>query len=256
MVAIEAQGGSVFDPIIIYVLVVIFFATLIRSTLGFGEALIAVPLLAVRLPITVAAPLAVLVSIVIAGVIVVQDWQHVQLRSAMGLIFASLPGIPLGVWLLAKGNEHTVKFLLGILIIGFSIYSLTAERTLQLKQDHPGWLLACGFISGVLGGAYGMNGPPLAIYGALRRWSPGHFRATLQGYFLPASFVGFIGYVVLGLYGAAIARYFFLSLPAVAIAVLLGRSINQRMKGHDFFRFVYLGLVIVGGVLAFQAMQK
>lgn len=245
-----------FDPITVYVLIVIFFATLIRSTLGFGEALIAVPLLAMRLPITVAAPLAVLVSIVIAGVIVIQDWRHVQVRSATGLILASLPGIPMGVLLLAKGNEHVVKSLLGLLIGGFSIYSLTAERRLHLEEDHPGWLLACGFLSGVLGGAYGMNGPPLAIYGALRGWSPGHFRATLQGYFLPASVVGFTGYVVLGLYGAAIARYFVLSLPAVVIAVLLGRRINQRIKGQSFFRFVYVGLVVVGGVLIFQTMLR
>ena len=39
-----------------------------------------------------------------------------------------------------------------------------------------------------------MNGPPLVIYGALRRWSPQHFRATLQGYFLPASLAGLGGY--------------------------------------------------------------
>jgi hypothetical protein len=38
----------VFDPITAYVVAVIFVATLIRSTLGFGEALVAVPLLALR----------------------------------------------------------------------------------------------------------------------------------------------------------------------------------------------------------------
>lgn len=52
-----------------------------------------------------------MVSIVIASIIVVQDWRQVQLRSATSLIFASLPGIPLGVWLLAKGNEHVFPFL-------------------------------------------------------------------------------------------------------------------------------------------------
>jgi uncharacterized protein len=246
----------VFDPITLYVLIVLFFATLIRSTFGFGEALVAVPLLAMRLPLTVAAPLAVLVSIVIAAAVVVQDWRHVQVRSAAGLIFASLPGIPLGVWLLTKGNEHVVKSLLGCFIVAFSIYSLMARHTLRLNSEDSVWLIACGFLSGVLGGAYGMNGPPLAIYGALRGWSPRHFRATLQGYFLPASFVGFIGYVALGLYGAAITRYFFLSLPVIAIAVVLGRTINLRMKGQNFFRFVYLGLIVVGGILVFQTMGK
>ena len=235
-------------------LLVIFVATLIRSTLGFGEALIAVPLLAMRLPVTVAAPLAVLVSIVIAGVIVVQDWQHVELRSAMGLILASLPGIPLGVWLLARGNEHAVKCVLGVLIIAFSLYSLAARTTRHLPQDHRGWLLGCGFLSGVLGGAYGMNGPPLAIYGALRKWSPPHFRATLQGYFLPASVAGLIGYASLGLWRAPLPRYFLLSLPAVAVAIVLGRALNRHMKGRTFLRFVYVGLVVVGSVLVAQAI--
>ena len=238
-----------------FVLAVIFLATLIRSSLGFGEALIAVPLLAMRLPITVAAPLAVLVSVVIAAVVVVQDWRHVEVRSAAALVLASLPGIPLGVLLLARGNENVVKCILGILIIGFSIYSLTAATTLHLSHDHRGWLLVCGFLSGLLGGAYGMNGPPLAIYGALRRWPPQHFRATLQGYFLPASLCGLIGYAWLGLWQAVLTRYFFLSLPVVAIAILLGRAINQRMTGHGFFRIVYFGLIAVGSVLVLQALK-
>lgn len=243
----------VLEPITAYVLGVIFFATLIRSTFGFGEALIAVPLLALRLPVNIAAPLAVLVSTLIAGVVVVQDWRHVEWRSAIGLTLFALPGIPLGVLLLARGNEHIVKSILGILIIGFSIYSLTA-RTRHLPEDHSGWLRGCGFLSGVLGGAYGMNGPPLAIYGALRGWTPQHFRATLQGYFLPASLVGLIGYAALGLWSAVLTRYFLLSLPAVAAAIVLGRVINQRMTGPGFFRFVYVGLIAVGSVLLIQAI--
>lgn len=244
------------EPITVYVILVVFVATLIRSTLGFGEALIAVPLLAIRLPVSVAAPLAVMVSIVIAGVIVVQDWEHVQLRSAGSLILAALPGIPLGVLLLARGNQQLMKGILGVLIVGFSVYSLTARKMRHLPEDHRGWLLGCGFLSGVLGGAYGMNGPPLAIYGALRRWPPQHFRATLQGYFLPASLVGLSGYAALGLWHAPLTRYFLMSLPAMAVAILLGRFLNRRMHSHSFFRLVYAGLVIVGSVLVFQAVVR
>src|ERR1700733_1491747 len=121
--------GAVPDAITVYVVAVIFVATLIRSTLGFGEALVAVPLLAMRVPIRVAAPLAVLVSVVAAAVIVVHDWRHVHVRSAGGLILASLPGIPLGVLLLARGNEHAVKSALGLIIVVFSIFSLTGKNT-------------------------------------------------------------------------------------------------------------------------------
>lgn len=237
-----------------YVLTVIFVATLIRSTLGFGEGLVAVPLLALRIAVTVAAPLAVLISVLVAAVIVVQDWRRVELRSAGALILAALPGIPLGVLLLTKGNEHIVKSILGAVIIAFSIYSLVAGTRLHLAKDHRGWLLGCGFLSGVLGGAYGINGPPLAVYGALRRWSPQHFRATLQGYFLPASLIGLASYAAVGLWSADITRYFLLSLPAVGVAILLGRAINHRMKGHGFLQAVYIGLIVLGGVLIGQGL--
>ena len=65
-----------------WVLAVVFVATVIRSAFGFGEALIAVPLLAFVIPVTVAAPLAVLFSITVAGIVVAQDWRHVHFASA------------------------------------------------------------------------------------------------------------------------------------------------------------------------------
>jgi hypothetical protein len=103
--------------------------------------------------------------------------------------------------------------------------------------------MACGFASGVLGGAYGMNGPPLAIYGALRKWSPQHFRATLQAYFLPVSLMGLAGYAALGLWTATVTRYFLWSLPGVGVATVAGRFINQRIEGDRFITVVYGGLV-------------
>ena len=245
-----------FVPITLYVVGVIFLATLIRSSLGFGEALVAVPLLALRTPVSVAAPLAVLVSILVAGVVVVQDWRRIELRSARGLILAALLGIPLGVLLLAKADDHVVRLILGLVIIAFSLHALAFGGGRRLERDHAGWLAVCGFLSGILGGAYGMNGPPLAIYGALRRWSPQQFRATLQGYFLPVSLVGLAGYVWVGLWDAAVTRYFLWSLPGIAVAIGLGRVLNRRMRTDRFARFLYMGLVLIGVVLLFQAAAR
>jgi uncharacterized protein len=61
----------------LYVLLMVFFASLIRSSLGFGEGLIAVPLLVILVPLEIAAPVVVLLSITIA-VVVVQDWREIQ----------------------------------------------------------------------------------------------------------------------------------------------------------------------------------
>ena len=243
------------DSTTVYVLLVIFVATLIRSAFGFGEALIAVPLLAIRLPITVAAPLAVLISITVAAVIIAHDWRHIHLRSASWLVVATLFGIPFGLLLLTEGNNRMVKGLLAVIIVCFSIYALIGRKPPELHSDNRIWLLGCGFLAGIMGGAYGMNGPPLAIYGAMRRWTAQHFRATLQGYFLPASVIGMIGYGVAGLWVHEVTRYYLLSLPLAIPAILLGRMINHRMRGDAFLKFVHAGLVMIGTTLLVQAIR-
>jgi uncharacterized membrane protein YfcA len=236
------------------VLAVIFLATLIRSTFGFGEALVAVPLLALLMPVEVAAPLAVLVSITVAAVVVLQDWRHMHLRSAGWLVLSTLFGIPLGLWLLTAVAEPVVKGILALVILAFSGYCLVRRAPLELKDDRLAWLF--GFAAGVLGGAYGMNGPPLVIYGALRRWSAEHFRATLQGYFLPASLVGMGGYWLAGLWVPAVTRYYLLSLPVAVAALFLGRLVNQRLKGRSFLLYVHLGLLVIGTALLIQSMWR
>jgi uncharacterized membrane protein YfcA len=232
---------------------VLFLATLVRSSLGFGEALVAVPLLAFLLPVKTAAPVAVMASITVALIVVAQDWREVYVRSAAHLAVPSLVGIPLGLLLVKAGAEPVVKGLLAGVIILFSAYSLVGETHRELKDDRFAWLFGLG--AGVLGGAYGMNGPPLVIYGALRKWSPQNFRATLQGYFLPASLAGMLGYWLTGLWTPAVSRLYLLSLPFVIVATLLGRAINRRIAVHRFGLYVHGGLIAVGAVLLFQAMR-
>lgn len=247
------RDGMSVDWTTVQVLAVIFVATLIRSAFGFGEALVAVPLLTLLMPVEVAAPLAVLLSITVAGVVIVQDWRKIHVRSAGWLILFTLFGIPLGLLLLTTVAEAIVKAILGVVIIAFSLYCLFSRRRFELQTDRLAWIF--GFSAGVLGGAYGMNGPPLVVYGALRRWSPEHFRATLQGYFLPASLLGMVGYWLANLWVPAVTRYYLLSLPPAVAAIFLGRLVNQRLDGRRFLRYVHSGLIVIGMVLLIQAIR-
>lgn len=239
----------------LHVMFVVFVATLLRSAFGFGEALVAVPLFAFFIPIEIAAPLAVLISITIAGIVVIQDWRKFHLYSTGWLVLSTLFGIPLGVLLLTAVRPSIVKLALAAVIIAFSAYSLLVKDPPELRSDRRIWLLSCGFCAGVLGGAYGMNGPPLAIYGSMRRWSAQHFRATLQGYFLPASIIGMCGYWATGLWVPAVTHYYLASLPAALPAIWLGRVINHRLEGEAFLKYVYAGLAIIGILLLIQSFK-
>ena len=244
-----------YDPTTLHVILVLFIATIIRSAFGFGEALVAVPLLALWLPVEIAAPLAVLASITIAAVVVVQDWKKIHIRSTAWLVGASLLGIPLGIAMLTCLHQQAVKAVLGLLILAFSGFFLIVKRPPELKSDSRRWLLGCGVIAGVLGGAYGMNGPPLVIYGSLRRWSAQHFRATLQGYFLPASILGMVGYTAARLWVPEVTHYYLASLPVVLPAIFLGRLVNHRLKGDVFIKLVYCGLMCIGMMLLHQSIR-
>jgi uncharacterized membrane protein YfcA len=231
---------------------VLFLATLIRSSLGFGEALVAVPLLALLLPVKTAAPIAVMASVTVALIVLGQDWRKVHVRSAARLALPTLLGIPFGLLLLRVGAEPVVKALLGAVMILFSVYSLFGRRPPEWKDDRFAWMFGLG--AGVLGGAYGMNGPPLVVYGSLRRWSPQHFRATLQGYFLPASLAGLWGYWLAGLWTPAVTRFYLLSLPFVIVATWIGRAINRRIDPRQFVLCVHGGLIVLALILLSQAI--
>lgn len=234
---------------IIFILIISFFASLVRSTLGFGEALIAVPFFLLFLPVDVAVPLAVMLSIVIALVVVIQDHKKIHFHSAKWLIIYAVLGLPLGILILTYANETIVKTGLGILIILYSLYSLYFTKNKALEEDNKFWLFVCGFLSGVFGGAYGLNGPPLVVYGNLRQWSAKHFRATLQAYFLPVSLLSVVGYYAKGLITTEVNIYFLYSLITTIPAIFLGRYLNHKLKDGAFFKYVYWGLMLISVVL-------
>jgi uncharacterized membrane protein YfcA len=238
------------DPLLLPVAGVAFVATLVRSAFGFGEALVAVPLLALVMPVRVAVPLATLLSVTVAGLILAQDWRHVHARSAWFLVLPTLPGIPLGLFVLIGVHPPLVKGAMAVVIIAFSGYCLFGRWKPHFPDDRHAWAFGLG--AGVLGGAYGMNGPPLVVYATLRGWTPERFRATLQGYFLPASAAGLFGFWAAGLWVEDVTRYYLWSLLPVVVAIALGRAANRRMRPESFVRYVHLGLIGIGVLLLAQ----
>ncbi len=242
-------------PTTIYILLIIFIATLVRSTFGFGESLVAVPLLLFYMPIETAVPLSVLLSIFIAAILLLKDRKQVQFNSAKWLIIFAILGVPFGLFALIYADGMMVKAVLGVFIVAYSVYSLISTNVFKLKSDSMFWLFICGFFSGVFGGAYGLNGPPIVIYGDMRSWTPLHFRATLQAYFLPLGMIGLLGYWFYGILDITVFWYFLVSIPIILPAIYLGDYLNGKIKGGAFLKYVHLGLVLIGIVLLWQAFK-
>lgn len=241
------------DLISLQVGAVLVLATFVRSAMGFGEGLVAAPLLVFLMPLPAVAPLAALVSITVALLALIQDSAHVDGRSAWRLLLATIFGIPLGIWLVARAPQLLVKALLGISLIALAAFFHLKKSEAHLKTDRSAALF--GFGAGVLGGAFGLNGPLLAVYGTLRRWPPHCFRATLQGYFLPASAIGMAGYWLAGSWTLAVTRYYLLALPFMIGAAFAGRWCNRRMDQARFLAVVHGALALIGMILLLQTLR-
>jgi uncharacterized membrane protein YfcA len=237
---------------IVIILCIVFFSTLVRSTFGFGDALIAMPLLAFFIDIKIATPLIALVAFFIAISILIRNLKKVEFRSAWRLIVSSLIGIPIGLWYLKDINENIIKLVLGILVFFFAIYSLVKPRIIALRNDGFAWIF--GFFAGILGGAYNTNGPPIVIYSSLKKWNPQNFRATLQGYFFTTGILVIIGHGLSGNFTNEVLRYCLYCLPLVLIAIVLGAFFNKKFSPEKFHKYIYIILVILGTMLIINSL--
>ena len=234
------------DKTLLLTIAVLFAASFVRSALGFGDALVAMPLLALLVGVRMATAVVAFAASTIGITILLNHWRSVDVRATWRLVAASLVGIPFGLVLLKLAPEAYVKGALGVLLILYGLYSLLAPRLPAVRSDWPAY--AFGFVAGVLGGAYNTNGPPVVVYGALRRWPPEHFRATLQGCFLLTGLMILAGHGAAGLWTQQVLRLYLYSLPAILLAIYLGARLNRRIARETFSRAVYIFLVVMGAL--------
>jgi len=239
-------------PILI-VLLIVFFAALVRSTFGFGDAVVGMPLLALFIPLKIATPLMGFIGPTLALPLLVREWRHLHPKAALRLIVSTLAGIPFGLFYLKEMNEKTVTLVLAAVIILFSSYSLFRPGLLRLRSDRAA--VPFGFVGGVLGAAYNANGPPIVFYGALRGWRPERFRATLQGYFLPTGAAVAFGQGIAGLWSRSVIVTYIYSLPFVVLAIFLGSKLGRRIPEPKFNRYIYGLLLAIGIVLLVKVLS-
>lgn len=235
---------------LITTIAIVFSAALMQSTFGFGAGLIAMPLLTLVLGLQMATPLFALLLATMSAIVVFSNWQQVSWPAVQQLIVASAIGIPCGVLLLQFAPAGLIIRALGLFLIGFSIYRLMQWQLPSLTS--PYWAYACGFMAGVLGGAYNTNGPPIVLYGTAQQWPQQQFRATLLGYFLPSGVITVITHAVAGLWQADTLQLYLYCLPALLSAIAIGQILNRRLPQANFDTALSVIVGVLGGVLCWQ----
>jgi uncharacterized membrane protein YfcA len=118
------------------------------------------------------------------------------------------------------------------LLILFSAYKIIApEFKLVFSRI---WAVPTGLLSGILGAAFGTDGPPVVLYAALKPWSKEQVVGMLQGFFVFTNFIVLGSYWVHGLLTASVVKASGVAAPFAVAGILIALKINKRMSQRRF----------------------
>lgn len=225
-------------------------AGFLQGLTGFGFLLIALPLLGFFIGIKTLIPLLILLALCISIFLSIQLRQSINYRNTAVLMAATLPGIPLGVYVLTHVSAQTLSIGLGILMIGFTTYQFIAKP----KPRKLGWISTAiaGFSSGVIAGSIGAGGPPVIIYSTLQPWNKDQGKATLAFYFAVSGACVAATHAYTGLITAEIRHMFLISLPALALGVFLGTVAYKRLSDHGYRKLAFILVFILGCTMIYK----
>jgi uncharacterized membrane protein YfcA len=234
---------------VILVALIVLVAALVQGVMGFGGALIAMPLLAALLGIKTAAPAFALIGVAATFFNSVRLRRHATGKDLIQLALPAVLGIPLGVWLLARVDEAIVTRVLGVVLVAYAVYALLGWAVPPLR--HRAWAFVVGFTSGILTGAYNTGGPPVVVYGVAREWPADRFRANLQTFFLLSSAFVVALHGLAGHLTAPVWQCALISLPTLLVGQLIGARLCRYLNPAVFRKIVLLFLGLVGASLLF-----
>ena len=199
----------------------VFVGAAIWGSLGFGFAFVVIPVISVLDP-SLLPPVVWLLGMPFAFAMLRRERQHLEVKTARTLLIGKLVGTPLGVWLLAAVPADNLGIMFAVALLAAVAISAIDRRTVPHRT---GVLFSIGGVSGVMGTAAALGGPPLAL--GLRSMMPSGFRATLAMCFVLGDLMSLLGIVVAGIFRLehlAMAAAF---APPMMIGFLLsGRVIN------------------------------
>lgn len=229
---------------LILVGVVVFFAILTQAISGSGLALIAMPLLVPVLGPLNAAALVSLIAVTTQLVMLARYHRALRVGGLWRLMLGSLAGIPIGVIALAQLDSRVILTVLGVLLVGYALYSLFAPPLPQIHNRN--WGFGFGFVSGLLGGAYNTGGPPYVIYGVMQRWEAPAFKANLQVLLMVNSVTVVIAHLVAGHFTTPVLENYAIAFPMILAGAFTGFWLDRYIDEARFRKIVLVLLLIIG----------
>ncbi len=235
-------------PGLVWLLLAMAVAGLVRGFTGFGTALVFVPVAGIFLPPQTIITVMALTGIISTFVLLPRAWAQ-GTRAEVGILaLAGLCTVPIGIWLLSQLDAMMIRWMVAI-IAGSTLSALLAGWRFSGHVSKPG-LLLIGGTAGIIGGMTGLTGPAVILFYLAGQSAAQTVRANTILFLAALDIViagnlvfrGFVGLKDVMLAGALALPYF--------TTTMIGQSLfsphYQRL--YRWAAYGVIGLAVVTGL--------
>ncbi|UWP60488.1 sulfite exporter TauE/SafE family protein [Ruminococcus gauvreauii] len=231
----------------ILIFVAQFIGYIIKGLVGFGNPLIANPVMAMRIDNKFITPGVLPVDTCVNIYMSVKNRKSFLPRLALPIAVCIMIGVVPGILFLKVGSPWIIKALLGVLIIGLGVEMLTRKRDQEITtKNNPVIMGLISVISGFLSGLFGINMLFLA-YLERRVANRQQFRANVCFIFVFENVFRLIMYAINGMFSMFTVGITLLSIPAAVFGIMIGSRIDLRLNEKTANRLIN-AVFILGGV--------
>lgn len=217
-------------------------ASTTQVTVGFGFALLSVPLMALALPTREAVVVSTILGLVTSSF---QAWhgRHDTERDVVVRMVASaLVGLPLGWLLFTRVDDDVLRALLGVSVI-LAVLLLATNRVATGSRRLD---VVCGALSGALASSLSTNGPPLVFALQARGLSMSAFRPTINTVFTVSGVVALTGFVMSDDVSGDALIHSLMAIPVLLLGSRIGFLLRGRVPESGARRLVLALLALAG----------
>jgi len=225
------------------VAVAVFVGSALNSLVGFGFALVTVPLMAVAVGPKDAVVLSALFGLLSNGGVALRHRDDAEVPVLRRLVAGALVGMPVGLMVLIVVPEAPLEAAIGVVVL---VSVLLMARGWVIEDPPPALDVAAGVATGLLNTSVGVSGPPVVMDLQGRRLPKGPFRATSSAVFGINGVVALALFAISGQIHPEVAAAAALALPAWPAGWVVGDVLHRRFP-DDRFRGLVLVLLAVTG---------
>ncbi len=226
-----------------------------KSGFGSGFGSLAVPLMALAVPVPQAAAIlmpVLLLTDLLGMASFRKDFDKALLKFLLPL---GLLGSLIGALLFKALDSHVVAGIVGGMTLLFLAQRLFFPPKAHSAPPPKWWGVILTMMSGFTSFVAHAGGPPVTAYVLPLRLTPVVYAATLSFYFFFINLSKWIPYAWLGLLDMRNMLTSLVLLPLAPVGVWMGVRLARRIDPKLFFRLVYGGLFLTGVKLIWDAFR-